>query len=73
MERRKSSRLDRVLCAFLMQIAVQGRLGRHPGSSQRDLAERGARHHPRLRLPGRQFPRLLQRAISGQDRRGQQW
>ena len=48
-----------------------GRLGRGPGPSQRTVAERGARHHPGLRLPGRQLPRLLQRAVPGQDRRGQ--
>ena len=42
-----------------------GRLGRDPGPSQRIVAGRGARHHSGLRLPGRQFPRLLQRPVPG--------
>ncbi len=48
-----------------------GRLGRDPGPSQRTVAGRGARHHSGLRLSGRQLPRLLQRPVPGQDRRGQ--
>ena len=48
-----------------------GRLGRDPGASQRTRPGRGARHHPGLRLSGRQLPRLLQRPVPGQDRRGQ--
>ena len=48
-----------------------GRLGCHSGPPQRAVARRRARHNPRLRLPGRQLPRLLQRSVPGQDRRGQ--
>ncbi len=59
------------LGAFVMQVAVQGAWGVDSRPSQRARARRGARDHPRVRLPGRQFPRLLQRAIPGQDRRGQ--
>ena len=43
-----------------------GRLGRRAGASQRIVARRGARHAARLRLSGRQLPRLLQRAVPGE-------
>ena len=57
--------------AFIMQIAVQGAWGVIPAHLNELSPGRRARHHPRLRLPGRQLPRLLQRSVPGQDRRGQ--
>ena len=48
-----------------------GRLGRGAGASQRTVARRGARDVAGLRLSGRQFPRLLQRPVPGQARRGE--
>ncbi len=57
--------------AFVMQIAVQGAWGVIPAHLNELAPGRGARHHPGLRLSGRQLPRLLQRPVPGQDRRGQ--
>jgi SHS family lactate transporter-like MFS transporter len=51
--------------AFLMQVAVQGAWGRHPGASQRAVARRGARHVSRLRLSARQFAGVGERHDSG--------
>ena len=59
------------LGAFVMQVAVQGAWGVVPAHLNELSPERGARHHSGLRLSGRQFPRLLQRAVPGQDRRGE--
>ncbi len=45
--------------AFLMQISVQGALGRDPRSPERVVAARSARHLPRHRLSVGQSDRVL--------------
>ena len=59
------------LGAFIMQVAVQGAWGVIPAHLNEFVAGRGARDHSGLRLSGRQFPRLLQRAVPGSDRPGE--
>ena len=55
--------------AFLMQISVQGRMGRDSGSSERNLAGRNPRDLPGPRLPARQTAFIGQRADAGGPRR----
>ena len=54
--------------AFIMQVAVQGAWGVIPAHLNELVAGGRARDHSRLRLSGRQFPRLLQRSAPGADR-----